>query len=436
MSVPNLDSRYTTPNQVDAKISAQAAADTVAYSPTMPARLPRPKYRVIATCSTGGSWLLYAPTLLASSTSYADGAITASCVQISGTGSPIQFTLTLTSATDFTAASPVVWVKAASAANVSAIEVYLTSDGTWTNFVKAAWLNSSGVNSILVHDGVWVPLSFPWSAFGQTGTATNRAAITKVRVNVNLITPANGNEIRVGGIGSMPEPSTTYPNGVISFSFDDDLTASQVAYDRMGLYGFPGTLFSYGAIHFDQPGYMTLAQARTLRDTLGWEIGAHAHDSASHVDQSSLTSAKRLSDYSIEKAWLQQAGFASDLYAWPNSTSDEASEIDARKFFHAARGGGGGTAAQAIETIPAAKPMFLRAMTTDQSYITLANMTQLVDFAKSAHAWGIFVIHDITTAGTGPRTISTANWNALVDYVNTSGVAVRTISDVLRTPAT
>lgn len=416
--------------KADAKLryASQASAETLRAS----RRLPRPAMSMISNTVTGGTWAVNAGAITSSSLAYADSVVGATCVQVLGTGSFHQVIFTPTAAFDLTGKNFMLWVKVSDPSNCSNLTVYVTSDN-FTNYHSCQIEFNNGGTTRRLHANVWLPIIIPWSIFTAFGTGATRTAISKVRVNHTPMVNGTPQDLRVGGCATVPEPATTYPNGVISFCFDDDL-APVAALPKMGQYGYPGTIFTYGVGRVDQAGFPTSAFYRNLVDNLGWEVAAHAVNTANHIDPSTLTSAQRQAAYVGMKQWHSANRFATDLHAYPLGIADAATEIDAANFFVAARGFGSPVIAGTMETVPPAQPMNLRSFFAGPPG-TLANFQTAVTAAKTSHAWLIITIHDITASGSGAREISTSDWNALVDYIATAGVPVRLLSDVLRTPA-
>lgn len=228
----------------------------------------------------------------------------------------------------------------------------------------------------------------------------------------------------IGAIALVDQDVTTYPNGVISLTFDDNaISHYTVARPRLARYGFAGTIYpNIAAIGAE--GSMSLAQMKYMADVQGWEIGAHSIDLAHHVDHVGRTEEWLRDHFGSIVDYMRANGLRGNSFAWPNTTSDALARRVAADYFKSARGGAGAQ----IETITPTRPMNLRAVNGATS---LDELKGYVDRAKLAKGWQPFFFHRIVENPTDPNDISTADFNALIDYIAASNVPVATVGQVL-----
>jgi hypothetical protein len=171
---------------------------------------------------------------------------------------------------------------------------------------------------------------------------------------------------------------------------------------------------------------MTLAQMKALQDLNGWDFGAHASTMAQHIAGfQGLTEAQLVAEYETIRAWMRTNGLRGESFAWPNGDSDTLAETVCSRYFRSART----VYNRTHEVIPPTNPYRLRAV--NPTAMTLAQMQAEVLAAKNGKYWLNFIFHDIKTTKSAQNDVATADFQGLVDYINTQAVPVRTVSQVL-----
>ncbi len=230
---------------------------------------------------------------------------------------------------------------------------------------------------------------------------------------------------------------------MISVCFDDSY-ASQwtMGMPKLAAYGYPATLFTIDE-YIGSAGRLTLAQLKALHDRHGWEIGAHSDIAANHsASYTGLTATVLEADIQAQRAWQLARGLrGADGTAYPlgqfGATSDAASTMDiVRKYFAYART----THSRTTETFPPADRWRLRAtsgISTFAGGVTPSSLTTAttgaLDKCKANKSWLILVFHDIVTSGVAATSqILQSDYNAIIDAINTKGIPVVPIGNVLR----
>ena len=310
-----------------------------------------------------------------------------------------------------------VWVKVDNTANVQEFWFYASSN----NF-SSAWY-SWGINDDITQmtndatSGVWVPITLPFSEASITGSP-NRAAINAIQWRVK---DKNSTAITAnwGGMSALPEPT----KGVVSITFDDAwLSQYDEARKKMDEYGFAGTAYiipdNIGAANF-----MTLQNLKDLQDKAGWDISAHHQTvfttlTATQVEQTILS----IKNYLLKNGFFKGA----NDFAYPGGDYDETTVMPLiRKYFRSAR-----TIASYAETYPPSDYHKLRVLLVVNTTATSAIQTA-VDNARANKEWLILVFHKIVTTPTVSTEYSIANFGTVIDDINSDGILVRTVSDVL-----
>lgn len=328
---------------------------------------------------------------------------------------------------DMTGKSIVVWVKVDDITHLSTLDIYLGSSSL-ANFYRFRIHTQGTAESYSINSNEWVRLVVNWGDLAQTSGTPARNAITdwQIRVlddNVGTVT------LRVGGIATVPEP-TQWPNGVVSLTFDDG-HASQFseARKKMDTYGFPGTAYIIRERVDSDSNYVTLANLKQMQERSGWQIAAHAGLTNSHDNRFTNLSQDQLEkDLRDIKAWLWSNGFTGfDDLALPGGAFNSTVLAAVAKYFRSAR-----TISDVThETIPVHHRLRLRCRTVITGDST-ATLQTLIDNAYANKQWLILCFHKIKASPADNTEYSITNFGTVIDYLNTKGIPVLTVGDVLR----
>lgn len=415
--------------QTTAKTAAAAVAAGYYRAPTL---FKRPDVTVLTQFDAGHGWVMngtYTSASLNDTTDFVTGTQSAKWVSNgAGAVASVQKTgLTL----DLTAKQVRVWFKVDDWTNLAQLELIL-GDTALSNYFWASIATSAGSERTRIYKtGEWACATFNLGQMNRTGataSATLRAAINVVRF-LAQDNSAGTITVHVGRVDILPEINV-YTGGVCSLTFDDTYAEhSTIAAPYLSKYGYAGTLFPILSLIGNSGSYTTLTQTQVdlLAFQYRWEIGMHASTGPIHTTGvDGLTSAQRAAEFQTLRAYQKAHGYASDSYAYGNGYFDVASINDVRAFFATSR-----LASRDFhETQFPAQAHRLRAVNVNG--MTLAAMKAEVDACKANNTWLIFVFHAINAGGTGNNPISTANFQALVDYINGQAVPVRTVGEVTR----
>lgn len=307
--------------------------------------------------------------------------------------------------------------------NANSIGVYLANDNAITTYYKL----NVGLPSRMLSG--WQVIEFPWD------TAVTAGSPTKTGINkIEFFVAATAGTVAVARIGAVGHRLVNqYPNGVMSFTFDHAYVSQYtLARPKLDQYGYPATVYVItGNVDDVAHNYMTTAQLQELEHVHGWEVSAHCTSSAMHVDDKTLTAAQLDAEYSALRSWLLSRGFkGADQFATPDGTINEAVSEAALVYFRSIR--------TAADTGSAFHQMYaptqyraLQAAGYDSSVMTVAQIQARMDLLKANGYWGIFVFHVLDPSPPDTSTISPTDFATIVDYANSIGIAVRTVSDVL-----
>lgn len=264
---------------------------------------------------------------------------------------------------------------------------------------------------------------------------------------------AEGVTVRtVADVMGAPHPPMETRPFVVSLTFDDGLKSQYNLRQIFARHNAHGTFYvNSGAVDDGEPGVMTWAELRTLRD-LGHDIGGHSMD---HVDllSSSTTFDFKWNQVCADRARLFAEGFNPVSFAFPfGSMNDDTSALARACGYQSARKAGTVTSDGPIysETIPPTEnPWAIRILGTEYNGpVTLEALQLAVNQAKShGGSWLPTLFHEICYAGTsgfnscmnGYRPVSDTTIDQFLAWLGTltdQNVSVKTIAEVMGGGAT
>lgn len=340
----------------------------------------------------------------------------------------------LSAPVDLTDQIPVIALKFASAADMARVIDFKFYIGS-SNFANIGHWNllENAAAWPYVEPGQWVPISLPRGTFTTDGGTIDWANIDSVQLSAYDNSGGTVN-VKLGYWGAMPSPKVANPLGVVSPCFDDGHgTALTKAAPYLDKYGMRATLYAIAGV-LQAPGsfptYLTVAQTRVLQDLHGWAICSHAYDvTLSNTGYTDYTSAQQLADMYAVRYYLNSLGFRdSDHLALPLGKYDSTVLNNANQVFRSVRHL---THVPGWESVPAANALKLRSVSPTAS-TTLSQMQAWVDQAVAGGEWLVMVFHEIVDAAASGTQVLTADFQAIVDYINTSGAAVKTVPEVVQ----
>jgi hypothetical protein len=418
-------------NHVDGKIAAQAVTDSSTYGtldvPLMvrqPWPLPQTGATFVTRFASGHGYrsVPQAGTINLNDTAVPGPFANQSVTLTNAVAGAAPFIDKLVTSFDLTAKSLLVWIKVEPGYDAGGwLTVYVGDN----NLVNASY---SGINLNRVESG-WYCAEIPVAAFALSSGTPNVAAITFVRVQLN--TTATASTVHVGAI-AWKTPATAYPNGVLTFTFDDsnasDCLVAKTVLDSQGYAGVAHTIVDrvgLGGI------YSSLANLKALQAS-GWEIATHAFTLAAHDARYTTLSADALqTEFRGMKAWQIANGFYSESWASPGGQWNQA-VLDAMRPYYALHRTVGTAISGAAKkgSAPLTRPNLVESTTYDSSTAN-ATITAQMDAAKANKTWMVLNLHGSTTGASSGATIGAADLLVLVNYAASIGIAVKTFTQAL-----
>lgn len=363
-----------------------------------------------------------------------DTAIGTQCISgtTDGGGSNFQRLSNYGQTWDTTGKDLVVWLKVADDTYTSSIIFYAGNGASWGNFyLWSVDSNSNPSAGRWLKSGEWVRVTLPFSSAAVTGSPT-RTGITRIRIAFRD-TGAGALTVSLGAVGLTSDGSAAFPNGVVSFTFDDSFEdCYSRAMSALASNNAAGTSY----VIVDSLGgadHMTIAQCRSLQDQAGWDIAAHAYTTAAHDSRfTSLSAADADLELRNLKAWITANGFrAGNHLAWPGGVYNPTLTANAKQYFATARGTHGLAQTYPNETLPAGAHMRLRAYLLNMPTDSASVVNGKIDAAYGKPVWVILGFHRIVASGATGLQYNAADLSAIAAHCNSIGMPIRTVSEVV-----
>lgn len=306
------------------------------------------------------------------------------------------------------------WCRSDAWGNVTNAEVLVSTLSSFTQYF------SFNLKDFLVSppDGEWIEIVLTKTNFSNATGSADWKTVDDMIVRskaTNATTPT----VWFDGFERYAAPS----DGVISISFDDGWDSAYTQGKlKMDAYGFRGTLYSIWN-EVGQTNYLTQAQVDSMASD-GWDISGHGD-----TNLTTLTTTQIEYDLSKMRAYLDERGYkGSDNYALPNGDYTDAVLAQVYKYFGTARN---------IDGLRQTAGVYGRRLNaySVSNVTSTATLQAIVDNAIANNDWAIITFHKVVTTASVDTEYSIANFGTFIDYLNTSGVSVLPVSEVIKNGA-
>ncbi len=218
----------------------------------------------------------------------------------------------------------------------------------------------------------------------------------------------------------------------VSFTFDDAYQSSITkAAPTLAKYGFSGTNYvptacvgTTGTCPADEQGvYMTWSEIHALKNTYGWEIGAHTN---SHQPMTTLGANQKLKQITQSQSAFNAQGIYPTAFASPEGDYDPATLALLSKYYTSHRG----FHDTGYNVFPY-NDYILRVQQV-QVGVSVDQVKAYIDYARDNGVWLILVFHDIQDSPNldpNEYEYSTADLDAIANYVKQANVPVKNVSE-------
>lgn len=337
---------------------------------------------------------------------------------------------------------------------VNTLNFFVGTSGLANNF---KWrFNANTTSSQIGMAGDWVVVTLQWSeintvagayTLSPTGAPSTTGGFTDMQIQVS--DQGTGPvTLWLQAVEIIGSAVSTWPNGIISVTFDDSIDSARLAMRKMDTLGFRGTQYTI-ADAIGTPGKLTLAELRSMQTMSGWEIAGHSYASSAHNTRYPNLTAQQVDDDARNlKAWLVSNGFHGDSFAYPGGRYENTVDgvpVDqlVARYFGTARtilSEVGVSTHAAIDAIPAAMPHRMRGLSSVSSLSSgpnkptrLTGAGGMLDRVASNGGWLNLVFHQIVAgAPTDPLEITQTDFDMIMDAIAARGIPVIPVSDVVR----
>ncbi len=323
---------------------------------------------------------------------------------------------------DLTNAMLKVWLKIDGLDHASTIDIVL---GNGAN--QFVFRLRSAQSQQWMTDGAWASFALTWTRDSYTVfNQPDRSAITDIAVRITDDATGVPVRLHVNGLAVVPEPVQDYPEGLVSYTFDDNFSTIKAGAAILASHSVPATAY----VITDTVGKdsrLTLDDLHGLAGA-GWDIAVHAATDVDHsAHYTSLTPAQVETDMVDARAWLIQNGFSGYNHcAYPSGLYDATILQLAHLYFTSCRT----IFTRGRETFPPSDGARLKVFYVVNVTPLLA-VEQAVDDARANHEWLILVFHRIVPAPQLSTEWAEADFAALAQYIAASGMPVKTVATVL-----
>lgn len=283
--------------------------------------------------------------------------------------------------------------------------------------------------------GEWFPWTVnPCGLPGREGTP-NWESIRdfQLRVEDNGTGPST---VRFGGIETV-ENDMRFPNGVVSFTMDDDyLSQRTIQAAILAKYGYKASVYITGD-SIGESGHLTREEVERLVQVYGWDLHVHCMLKANNstepsIGMTGLTTQQLIEDWDRIKGLVHEMGGNPNHIAIPSGKVSASLLALARQKFSVMRR----TTPYGAETVPPADPYRIRKVGMVVSSAagpdtTPGTMEWIVKQASETGGWVNFLFHDVAPVAKEPNTIEEKKFKEVIEYINAKGVPVRKVSEVL-----
>lgn len=304
-----------------------------------------------------------------------------------------------------------------------------------------------------VQSGEWVTVTLSWAdvstgtgayTINANGTPSTKTGFDSLQFAV--YDNAGGPVVCwLQAVEIIPDTTSTFPNGVISVTFDDSWKSQySLARPKMDALGYRGTLYTIAEYIDSGVDRMAMGDLRTVQDFSGWEIAGHAYSTSAHGMTngfSDLTADDVETEFTKLKLWLTGNGFTGENFAYPKGHFDVTTDgvpVDeiAAKYWATSRT----IISETKEIFPVAMRQRVRAVTgiNDGSGLGGTAVTSLtaaggpLDRCKNSGDWLILCFHEIAAGTpTDATQCSQAGFNTVMDAISSRGIPVMPIREVI-----
>lgn len=335
-------------------------------------------------------------------------------------------------ARDLTNMDITIWVKIDSGLeNLNRIQVVLSSDNVVNYYQGNSVYDGTWPTAPVrqMRQGEWFPLTFNFEMLTTITGSPVKTAITGMRITLQDKNTGGTVAGKIGLVEYRPR-RTTFPNGVVSLTFDDSLLTTYTnALPILAQRRLAATEYAIADLSDAGGASMATAKLFELEDQFGWEIAAHAYTIANHnAGFNTLSESVLDAEMANLKAWGLGNGFrAFDHLAYPLGYHTALTDKVARRYFATART----LYSRPQESLNPSVPLRIRSLGVGATTTVGAIQTE-IDRCTAHGTWLILTIHGVVPGTPTSNEISNATLASIADYLLTKSCEVLPVGDVWR----
>lgn len=326
-----------------------------------------------------------------------------------------------------------IWLKVANPDAITSLALYCGSSNFSNRWSWDVLQSPYFAGQYLTPAGQWTCLSFSFADAFAVGSPV-RSGVTDWQLAINDANQAA--TVHFGGIDLYPDTPSRFPNGVVTLCFDDGYIGQyNLARPLLNQYSYTATLFPIVDLIGSSGSYLSVAQLQSLQNMFSWEIAPHAFTNATHSNFGSMSTAAIQADLVSNLNWMAQNGLRySGSYAYPLGIFSGGQDAAVAPYVKVAR-----TIQSTLnsETLPVGNQLRLRATSGvgGAGGFGVSNLTQsggVLDECLAEKSWVILTIHNVVSGtASSVNEISQSDLSTLISAINTRGIAVATMSEVI-----
>lgn len=338
-----------------------------------------------------------------------------------------------------------VWIWVSDPTKVASMAVYAGSssgNSYYWNLVTSA----PTADKPILYPNRWRRFTLhPSASSGVDGSPIN-TAINRVVFNVtdtgSAVTARISNRMEW-----VPGSTTAFPNGVVSFDFDDSYLSVKNAVPLFGQYGWRASLVPIlSLVGASAPLYLTWTDIQEIQGALGWPVKSHCRYNTTPVNEhggfTGLNEQAMIDAISGTRDAIMGRGlFGSEDWSAPNGAYGTGVEplMVAQILAPYIRSARVTQGTRVCETLPPGD-RYMLANRSDvggpsnpiSNYTT--STTGLLDKCKAAKGWLHVTLHSVITSGTATTNqITTTDLATLLASISAKGMAVAPTAEVMET---
>lgn len=332
--------------------------------------------------------------------------------------------------------SLVVWIWVDNPTRVASMSVYASSS-SGNSYYWDLLIAAPTADKPVLYPGRWRKFTL------NPGTANVQGAPVVTALNRVVFNVNDANAVVTVRISNRmewePGSSALYPNGVVSFDFDDSYSSVELAVPLFGQHGWRASLVPI----IDQVGAganLTWTDIKEIQEALGWPVKSHCMNLTEHAGFNTLTATQMVNSITANRDAIAGQGlFGSEDWAAPNGAygTGVSSLMVAQILAPYIRSARVTQSRRPVDTAPPGDRYCMGNQSDVGGGTAITTYTAgggLLDKVVAAKGWAHITLHTVIPSGTaGQNQINVADLTTLLTSIASKGIDVYPTAEVLET---